>query len=132
MKSSRRSSNVVREDVEGPDEAVRQIGAVRPDDFGENEREQDRDNEGRKPRPGAARRVERDRPERREQRPQDHRAGFAKATEHDRSEGGRNENQEQLRCPQEREVPGPREDNEAGRRSGGSKQAKAESGHDSG
>ena len=107
------------EDVEGPDEPLRQVGAVRPNDFGEHEREQDRGDEGRKPRPGAAGAVERDRPERREQRPQDHRAGLAKAAEHDGPERGRDENQKQLRRPQEREVPGPREDGEADRRSGG-------------
>ena len=55
------------EDVERPDEGVGQVGAVRPDDFGEDEREQDGGDEGCKPRPGAARAVERDRAERRKQ-----------------------------------------------------------------
>jgi hypothetical protein len=62
--------------------------------------------------------VEGDCPERREQRPQDHRARLLETAEHDHPERGGDENQEQLRRPQEREVPGPREDDEADRRSG--------------
>ena len=107
------------EDVEGPDEAVGKVGAVRPDHFGEDEGEQHRGDEGRKPRPGTAGAAEGDCPERREQRPQDHRARLLEAADHDHSQRRRDENQKQLRGPQELEAPGPREDAEADRRSGG-------------
>ena len=107
------------EDVEGPDEGVGQVGAVRPNDFGENEREQEGGDEGCKPRPRAAGAVERDCPERREQRPQDHRARLVETAEHDRPRRGRDENQNLLRGAQEREVSGSREDGETDRRSGG-------------
>ena len=107
------------EDVEGADEAVRKVGAVRPDHFGEDKGEQHRGDECRKPRPGTAGAAEGDCPERREQRPQDHRARLLEATDHDHSQRRRDENQKQLRGPQELEAPGPREDAEADRRSGG-------------
>ena len=62
--------------------------------------------------------VEGDCPERRKQRPQDHRARLVETAEHDHPERGRDENQKQLRRPQEREASGPREDGEADRRAG--------------
>jgi hypothetical protein len=106
------------EDVERPDEAVRQIGAIGANDFGEADCEQDRGDEGREPGPGPAGTVQRDRPERREQRPEDHRTGLAKAAEHHGPQRGCHQDQQQLRCPQRSEVPGPREDGEAERRAG--------------
>ena len=106
------------EHVEGPDEGVGQIGAVRPNDFGESEREQDRGDEGCEPRPGPAGAVEGDCPEWREQRPQDHRARLVDTAEHDRPQRGRDEDQQELRRAQEREASGPREDCEADRRPG--------------
>jgi hypothetical protein len=106
------------EDVEGPDERLRQVGTVRPDDFGQAEREQDRGDEGRKPRPGPYGTVEGDCAERREERPQDHPAGLAEAAEHDGPGRGCQENQKQLRRPQRREVLRSREDDENDRRSG--------------
>jgi hypothetical protein len=60
------------EEIERPDEGVGQVGAVRPNDFRESQREHDGGDEGSKPGPGAAGTVEGDCPERREQRPQDH------------------------------------------------------------
>ena len=105
------------EDVEGPDETVRQVGAVRPHDLGENEREHDGGDEGREPRPGALGTVEGDRAERREQRPQDHRARVVEAPEHDHPERGRDQDQDELRRPQEREAAVPGEDGEADDRS---------------
>ena len=93
------------EDVEGPDEGARQVGAVRPDDFGEHEGEQQRGDEGGKPRPGTAGAVEGDCPERREQRPQHHRARLLETADHDGPQRGRDQNQQQLRGPQEREAP---------------------------
>src|SRR5262245_18811731 len=53
----------------------------------------------------------------REERPHDHGARRVEAAEHDRPEGGRDEDQQELRRPQEREVPVPREDDEAEDRS---------------
>ncbi len=106
------------EDVEGQDEGVGQVGAVRPNDFGESDREHGGGDEGCKPRPGAAGAVEGDCPERREQRPQDHRARLVETAEHHGPQRGQDENQEQLRRAQEREVSGSREDDEADRRSG--------------
>ena len=106
------------EDVEGADEGVGQVGAVRSNDFGETKREHDGGDEGRKPRPGAAGPVEGDCSERREERPQDHRARLVETAEHDGPERGRDEDQKLLRCPNEREAPGPGEDEEADDRSG--------------
>jgi hypothetical protein len=62
------------EDIEGSDESIGQVGAVRPQEFGENDREQHDRDERREPRPGARRSVEGDRAERRKKRPQDHKA----------------------------------------------------------
>ncbi len=107
------------EDVEGADEGVGQVGAVRPNDLGEDEGEQHRGDEGCKPGPSTAGAAEGDCPERREQRPQDHRARLFEPADHDRPQRGRHENQQQLRGPQEREASGPREDAETDRRSGG-------------
>jgi hypothetical protein len=106
------------EDVEGQDEGPGQVGRVWPNDFGESKREHGRGDEGRKPRPGALRSVEGNRAERRKQRPQDHRARLVETADHDHPERGRDEDQEQLRRPQEREAPGSREDDEADHRSG--------------
>ena len=99
--------------VEGPDEGAGQVGALRPDDFGEGEREHHRGDEGCEPRPGAGWTVEGDGAQRREQRPQDHGARLLETAEHDHPERGDDENQEQLRRTQEGEVSGPREDDEA-------------------
>jgi hypothetical protein len=68
-------------------------------------------------RPGGAP-VEGDGPERRKQRPQDHRARLVETAEHDHPERGRDEDQKQLRRPQEGEASGPREHGEADHRSG--------------
>ena len=106
------------ENVEGPDEGVGQVSAVRPNDFGKTKREQDGGDEGCKPRPGAAGAVEGDCPERREQRPEDHRARLVETAEHDHPRGGRDEDQNLLRGAQEREISGSREDGETDRRSG--------------
>src|SRR4029453_10338111 len=50
------------EDAEGPDEAVRQVGGIGADDFGQAECEQDRGDEGREPGPGPAGTGQRDTP----------------------------------------------------------------------
>ena len=54
----------------------------------------------------------------RKERPQDHGARVVEAAEHDGAERGRDEDQKELRRPQEREVSVPGEDVEADNRSG--------------
>src|SRR5829696_1373078 len=106
------------EDDEGPDESLGKVGAGRPHDFGENEREHDDADEGPEPGPGARGSVEGDGAERRKKGPQDHRARVLEAAEHDRPERGRDQDQNELRCPQEREISVPSEHGEADDRSG--------------
>ena len=105
------------EDVEGADEALGQVAGVRPNHLGEDEREHDRGDERREPRPRPARAVERDGAERCEERPHDHRARFVEAPERHDPERGGDEDQEQLGRPEKREVSVAREDREADDRS---------------
>jgi hypothetical protein len=106
------------EDVEGADETVGQVGAVRPYDLRENEREHDRADEAGEPRPGAHGAVEGDGAEWRKQRPQDHGARVVEAAQHDGPGRGRHDDEKELRRPQEREISVPGEDGEADDRAG--------------
>jgi hypothetical protein len=104
--------------VERRDERTGQLGCVRPHDLGEAQREHDREDEGPEPRPGAARTVERDGAQRGEEGPQDHRARRVETAHRHDSQRGCDEDQEQLNRPQEGEVPGSGEHDEAEDRAG--------------
>ena len=106
------------QDVERPDECAREVGALRPNNLGEDERQRDRGHERAEPGPCALRAAERDRPQRRQERPQDDRARLLEAADHDQPERGRDQNEEELRGPQKGEVPRPGEDDEADDRAG--------------